>query len=141
MKRMESVRDYINELLAVGLKQPLTAEEETKLRAVIDEAQPPSVDEIYAALDKLAKARGESGAAITLYNNRMGQVEVSTDKAAFRGGDELAAIRSLIPRPEPTPAECLAVIEHLLDYPPYTGEERQRARDACSRLRKHITKD
>ncbi len=112
------------------------------IQAAIIEARP-GEDEICAALRELDEAASSRAIHhITLYATHCGGIHSGGGRESGFSGFQsaLAAIHSLMSPPEPTPAECLAVIEHLLDYPPYTGEERQRARDACSRLRKHITK-
>ena len=138
---MKRVRQLIDKMLTRRGCCGTGVPEWENIEAAIRKAQPTSVGDIYAALDKLAKARGESGAAITLFNNRMGVVEVCRDKYPFHGGDELATIREVTPPPEPTLRENLHTIElSLCEDVTDWADRRAAAREALARVYKQIPK-
>ncbi len=139
---MERVREAINLLLRhrFGSHQSISDSAWKPIKAAIDEARPVD-NEICAALEQLAMARGVSAAAITLYSNRMGVVEVSTDRYPFKAGGLFATIREVTPPPEPTPEEALETLERCCDGCHSVHSYDEAVRKALTRLRKHVTKE
>ncbi len=109
MSDMAEVREYINKLLAVGLKRPMNAAEEDHLKELIIAAHP-GVDEICAALDELAASLDHVVLVqwrVSRRHDGRGEIIVggTLEKGFVNLNQLLAAIRSLIPKPEPTVAE------------------------------------
>ena len=116
---MEGIRNTINvgcchkaahSQLADGEWEPIKA-------AII--AARPGVDEICVALAELDNKKADSGPH-TISLSAAGSGVVRSDTLSHLGGFDkggtVAAIRALIPKPEPTPREDFEAIKKHLDY-------------------------
>jgi len=118
---MKEVREAINDVLSrfarsimsdESIRIYLSDKEWAEIEALIIEARP-GEDEICAALDELDNKKVNSGPhTISLGADGSGVVRSDTlaNLGPFSKGRAVAKIRSLIPPPEPTPQEDLALI-------------------------------
>jgi len=80
-----------------------------------------ALQKLAAALRELARARGEPYVSIRLYSDGAVAIcphctftSIPALAKCYPGDDIVAAIRSLIPPPEPTPAEDLATVRRFV---------------------------
>ncbi len=139
---MDEIRKTIDKMM-LPAGQFLSDDGWAEIEAAIRKAQPTSVGDIYAALRELAKARGEESVSVRIYNH--GRVYVYSHRHGETVIGEAdsrvtTAIRSLIPKPEPTPEEDLKTVKEYIagEAECHRGEYWKRATDALARIRKRL---